>query len=143
MNEILQLLLESLKQVPNDVRKIVDRRIQLIILEIGRSTSVAVAGAVPKIIGGLLAAIGMMFLLIGLSVWLGQILGNSAYGFLVVGGSFTIIGVLFLALRRDVNKSPIKRQIDKKFIDIANQISEIKDIDTVKQLEQKNVEVKK
>ena len=48
MNEFMLQLLESLKRIPSDFKLILERKLQLAILEVGDSLSTSVAKLVPK-----------------------------------------------------------------------------------------------
>ena len=74
MNEFMLQLLESLKRLPTDFKLILERKLQLAILEIGDSLSTSVAKLVPKIIGAVILIIGVFFGLIALALWLGELL---------------------------------------------------------------------
>jgi hypothetical protein len=88
MNEFMLQLLESLKRLPTDFKLILERKLQLAILEIGDSLSTSVAKLVPKIIGAVILIIGVFFGLIALALWLGELLNSNTLGFLAVSGAF-------------------------------------------------------
>ncbi len=123
MNELLNQIVLSLRAIPGDVKTIVERKIQLTILEIGDALSKSIAEAVPKIIGAVLLILGGMLLLIAASIALGDVLGNPAYGFLVIGLFFILLGIIYVKRTVNLPKSSIKQTIETQFIQLADKVS--------------------
>jgi len=122
MNEFMLQLLESLKRIPSDFKLILERKLQLAILEVGDSLSTSVAKLVPKIIGAVILIIGVFFGLIALALWLGELLGNTTYGFLAVSLAFLVIGILMLAINPGMQKNSIKQSIENNFIELSDKL---------------------
>ncbi|PKP36087.1 MAG: hypothetical protein CVT98_09210 [Bacteroidetes bacterium HGW-Bacteroidetes-15] len=57
-------------------------------------TADIVSTIIPHAIVLILVGTFMLFLNLGIALWLGEILGNSFYGFLVVSGFYGIIGMI-------------------------------------------------
>jgi hypothetical protein len=57
-------------------------------------TSDVVSSLVPKLIVSLLIIIGLLFLNVGLAVWIGDLLGKLYFGFFVVAAFYGITGVI-------------------------------------------------
>lgn len=67
-----------------------------------------------------LVVMGLMVLIlfsIGLALYLGEVLGASHYGFFIVGGLYIIIGLIFIALRKQLLKTPFSNWLIKNLID--------------------------
>lgn len=83
--------------------------------------------AVEKIAGSLSKAFGialclvfviaaLMFLMVALALWIGEMLGHLSLGFLIAGGGFLVVGVvLFFVGRMLVANSLVKHFIDMFF----------------------------
>ena len=56
-------------------------------------------------------ALSVLILNIGISLWLGKLLGDSFYGFYVVGGAYAFIALLLHVLRHSWVKNPISNLI--------------------------------
>lgn len=123
MNELLNQIVVSLRAIPADVKTIVERKIQLTILEIGDTLSKSIAEAVPKIIGLVLLVLGGLLLLIAASIALGEVLGKPAYGFLVIGLFFILLGIIYIKRTVNLSKSSIKQNIETQFIQLADKVS--------------------
>ncbi|TNE72520.1 hypothetical protein EP331_07080 [bacterium] len=122
MIDILNQVLQSLRSIPTDVKTIIERKIQLVILEFGDSISKSVAVAIPKLKGAVLLVLGAMFLLTGLSIFIGDVLQKPYLGFVIVGAIFTLAGLVFVKRRVDITKDETKLQIEQQFIEIADKV---------------------
>lgn len=54
------------------------------------------------IIIGIIVIFSVLILSIGLAVWIGQALGNIAYGFLIVGGLYLLMALVLFLTRKTV-----------------------------------------
>ncbi len=122
MNEFMLQLLESSKRIPSDFKLILERKLQLAILEVGDSLSTSVAKLVPKIIGAVILIIGVFFGLIALALWLGELFGNTTYGFLAISATFLVIGILLVAINPEMKKNGIKQSIENNFIELSDKL---------------------
>lgn len=124
MNELLLTIIELLKKIPGDFKRIIERKIQLTLLETGESVSDAVALAVPKIIGGVVLLIGIFFSLIAIAIGLGQFFGNILWGFTSVAGFFLLVGLVLLLRKPSLTNNSIKQKIESNFLQIAERIEQ-------------------
>ena len=85
-------LIESLLEKASDYGK---TSFELLKLKALDKTSDAVSSFIPHSIVFLVFIVFMFFLNLGLAFWLGEILGKTFFGFLVVAGFYGIIGILF------------------------------------------------
>ena len=99
-----------------------ERKLQLAILEVGDSLSTSVAKLVPKIIGAVILIIGVFFGLIALALWLGELFGNTTYGFLAISATFLVIGILLVAINPEMKKNGIKQSIENNFIELSDKL---------------------
>lgn len=67
---------------------------ELVKLKALDKTSDAVSSLIPNIIVLVLTAVFMLFLNLGLALWLGEILGRIFYGFFVVGAFYGLAGIV-------------------------------------------------
>ncbi len=68
---------------------------ELVKLKALDKTSDAVSSFIPHSVVFVLIAVFMLFLNLGLSFWLGEILGRTCFGFFVVAAFYGIIGIVF------------------------------------------------
>ena len=67
---------------------------ELVKLKALDKTSDAVSSLIPHSVVVVLVAVFMLFLNLGLSFWLGEILGKTFYGFFVVAAFYGLIGIV-------------------------------------------------
>lgn len=53
---------------------------------------------------------------IGAAFWIGTYMGQTAYGFFMVGGFYLIISILFLAFKEKMVKYPVSNSIIKQMM---------------------------
>lgn len=86
---------------------------ELVKLKAVDKASDAVSSFVPYAIAIVFIASFMLFLNLGLALWLGEILGQMYYGFLLVAAFYGVIGI-FIHL---VMRKWIKRKVGNRFIE--------------------------
>ena len=52
-----------------------------------------------------------LILSIGIALWIGEILGKSYYGFFVVSGFYSLVGILLYYFRNTLIKTPLRNSI--------------------------------
>jgi hypothetical protein len=67
---------------------------------------------VPVLVFIVLIATFLLFLNLGISLWLGELLGKPFYGFFIVGGFYLLVGIVIRFLLFD----SIKRMIGDYFV---------------------------
>lgn len=75
---------DRLKQLPHDIRAIVETRIQLWALEMGEQISSFSGKAIVSLIILFIVGMGILFLMLALAMFLGDVLRNPAGGFVIV-----------------------------------------------------------
>ena len=84
-------LVESLLEKTTEYIK---SSIELAKLKALNKTADIVSTIIPHVILFIIVAAFMLFLNLGIALWLGEILGSSFYGFFVVAGFYCITGVI-------------------------------------------------
>lgn len=64
-----------------------------------------------------MVVLSFLILNIGLALWLGKLLGDSFFGFFIMGGFYTVFTVLIYLFRHQWIKYPISNSIIKKMIE--------------------------
>jgi len=88
---------------------------ELVKLNAIEKTVDAASSVVPSVIALSLFFTFLLFASIGLSIWLGDILGNSYFGFLIVGGFYGVASLCVYLLFFDALKKRIGNLIVKQF----------------------------
>ena len=103
-------LIESLFEKATEYGK---TSFELVKLKAVDKASDAVSSFVPYAIAIVFIASFMLFLNLGLALWLGEILGQMYYGFLLVAAFYGVIGIfIHLAMHKW-----IKRKVGNRFIE--------------------------
>lgn len=115
-----ELMQDAVKRLPGELRMMLEKRLELMALDISEGMSVVVSRILFVIFGGMVFSIALLFLLMSLSYFLGQLLGNIALGYMVTAIPLFIIGILLF------NKKPrsvyvsTKTWILNQFIDLIS-----------------------
>lgn len=88
-----------LKSISSDFKLYIEKRIELLLLNVGEHFSRMIAESVQKLAGILLLSISATFLLIALALYLGDLIGNESLGYLSVAVPLLLAGFLFLYLK--------------------------------------------
>jgi hypothetical protein len=61
-------------------------------------------------------AMALLIVNMGLALWFGYLLGNSFYGFFIVGGFYALLALLLFIFRQQLIKNPISNSIIKEML---------------------------
>lgn len=90
---------QRLKSISADMKRYIEKRIELFMLNTGEHVSRWMAEAMQKGVGMLLLAMAVLFLLIALAIYTGDLVGSRSLGYVVVALPMLIAGSLFYALK--------------------------------------------
>lgn len=90
---------QRLKAVSSDLKLYIEKRIELVLLNIGESVSGWLAASIHRAAGGLLLLLGFCFLLVALAIYLGNLLESRSLGYVAVGVPLLLMGFLFMYLK--------------------------------------------
>jgi uncharacterized membrane protein YidH (DUF202 family) len=93
-----------------------ETRIDLLKLKTVDKSSEVVSSLVSSLIILLIIAFGIFILNIGLSIWLGHVMGQMWYGFFAVGGFYTALAIVLTIFKSKWLKGPLNDIIVKKLI---------------------------
>lgn len=115
-------LSERLRTITNELKEYIEARIDLMVLNIGEQLTKFVGDSIQKLVGYLIIGSGLLFGLIALAFYLGDLLNSEALGFLSVSGILLLLGVIFAfatpkSISRNIQKQMMEgvlKSIDKK-----------------------------
>ena len=87
---------------------------ELVKMKAMEKTVDVVSSVVPTVIAISMFVTFLLFVNLGLSFWLGEILGNTFYGFLIVGGFYGVSGLVVYLLFFETIKKRIGNMIVKQ-----------------------------
>ena len=108
---MLDNLKNDTKGLTDNVQAYIENRINYLKLDFFKKSMLGVTTLVKILLVGFLVLISFFFLSIAGAIWLGELLGSPIYGYLIVGGFYSVlaIGVLLFAIK------PIERFLFKKY----------------------------
>ncbi|MCH8566722.1 MAG: phage holin family protein [Balneolales bacterium] len=102
---------ESFKLLVEDLKTYVEKRIELKTLEVQEKASVLAAAVLSNSLGLFLIAIGVVFLLFTLGLFLGDLLESRTLGFLALSLILIFIGILVYKTGKNAFKGPMEKAI--------------------------------
>lgn len=94
-----ETLLNNLKKLPAELKKLMEKRIELFSLEIGERISRLITNALYRVVGVIFLSLGMILVLFAAANFVGELLNSDGLGFIVVAAPILILGLLFATLR--------------------------------------------
>ncbi|MBA4745297.1 MAG: hypothetical protein H2058_08565 [Muricauda sp.] len=107
---------EQIDDVEDGVRSYVKNSLDFYRLQSFRSMMKGITMATKVLLIGGIASIALLFLSLSAAFWLGSMLGNTAEGFLIVGGFYVLIGIIIFLLRSKIEK-PLLKEFSKFYFD--------------------------
>jgi uncharacterized membrane protein YqjE len=86
-------LLELATRLVADLRRLVDQRLELLRAELTEEATRVAKNLGALVAGAVGTAVGIVFLLFALGLWVGHLVGSTPGGLAIVGGGLAITGV--------------------------------------------------
>lgn len=102
-------LKEQIDHVEDGVRSYVKNSFDFYKLQSFRSMMKGITMATKALLIGGVLCLGLLFLSMSAAFWLASTLGNTAQGFLIVGGAYVLIGLILFLLRSKMEKPILKK----------------------------------
>src|SRR6056297_700944 len=99
---------EQIDHVEEGVRSYVKNSLDFYRLQSFRSMMKGITMATKALLIGGVAFIALLFLSLSAAFWFGTMLDNTAEGFLIVGGIYVLVGIIFFIIRRKIEKPLLK-----------------------------------
>ena len=113
----------GIREMSRDVRKYVEKRLELFSLSISEQLSFILADSIQQIAGLLLFAGGFYFLWMALGFYLGELLESNSLGFLLASIPLLFGGILFLRIQPAGLTKKIQSDILNKMLESTGQIT--------------------
>jgi uncharacterized membrane protein YqjE len=110
-------LIDRLKKLPTEIRLLVEKRIELYVLEFGEKLSKNVAKILANLVSVLIVVLAVVFALIALSLFVGDVLQSSAAGFAVVAALLLVCALVVYLLSPDLLEQRFRNSIASAFLD--------------------------
>jgi len=109
-------LLERIKKLPAEIRLLIEKRVELYLIEFGENVSKNAGKAIAGIISGLVFLLAIIFALIALSFFVGEVLDSTASGFAVVAALLLVIGLIVYLLSPELIEARFRDSIASAFL---------------------------
>lgn len=93
-----------------------DSTIELFKLNAVDKSADVISSLVSRLAVFITVALSLLIVNIGLALWLGKLIGDSYYGFYVIGGFYAILALLLHIFRHQWIKYPISNSIIKQML---------------------------
>lgn len=90
---------QRLREISTDLKLYIEKRLELLVLNVGEPFSSFVAAACQAVSGAVFMVLGLCFVLLALAVFLGELVGNESLGYLLASLPLFIVGFLFIYLK--------------------------------------------
>lgn len=87
---------KRIKHVTHELKEYVEKRMELTILNISGEITYWVGRSVQSLIGYTILGLGLVFALIALSIFLGELIGKEWAGFAIVSAPIVVIGLILV-----------------------------------------------
>jgi hypothetical protein len=81
--------------------RLLDQKFALLKLELNEELAAIARRTALLAVGGVVAVLGSVLLILALAFWIGELVGSLPGGFAIVGGSLVVGGGILLAVMRD------------------------------------------
>ena len=130
---------QRIKQVSNELKGYVETRIELLILNLSDKGTLWLGDLIQHTFNLVILGAGLLFGLIALGFYLGNLLNSMSAGFGIIGGFLFLIGLILMISKPKSISQKIQNQIMR---DVIDALESKKEHESVKFLEEKKSEEK-
>lgn len=106
-----------LKAITGDLKLYIEKRIELLLLNVGEHFARIMAESVHKMAGFVLLTGASLCLLVALALYLGNLLGSPSLGYVIVSIPLLVFGILFVYLKPKSVLKRIQNQFEKEIVE--------------------------
>jgi tetrahydromethanopterin S-methyltransferase subunit F len=93
-----------------------ETRVELLELKAIGKTALVTSSFVSGLVIGILLSLVLIFIHLGIAIWLGAISGQLYYGFFIVAAFYILIAALIYFFRKQLLETPVKNAIIKNLV---------------------------
>jgi uncharacterized membrane protein YqjE len=109
-------LLDRIKKLPVEVRLLLEKRIELYVIEFGENVSKNASKVISGLVSGLVFVLALVFGLFALAFFVGHVLNSNAAGFAVVSALLLVFGLVVYLLSPELIESRLRDKIASVFL---------------------------
>lgn len=106
-----------LKAITGDLKLYIEKRIELLLLNVGEHIARMMAESVHKMVGFVLLTGASVCLLVALALFLGNLLNSPSLGYVIVSIPLLVLGMLFVYLKPKSVLKRIQNQFEKEIVE--------------------------
>ena len=107
---------EQIDHVEDGVKSYVKNSLDFYRLQSFRSMMKGITMATKVLLIGGVVSRALLFLSLSAAFWFGNMLDNTAQGFLIVGGFYVLVGIILFLMRRKIER-PLLKKFSKFYFD--------------------------
>lgn len=115
------------KSIVKNAKDYADLQIQLFKLNMVEKLSQIFSFLIVIVAGALLLMTAFIFFSMVFVLWMKELTGNMMYGFLILGGFFILLFILFFALRKKLMINPIIKKMSSILFKDTEEMEEVED----------------
>lgn len=118
-----------IKQITRELKHYVETRIELTILNVSDKLTYIIGQTIQQLFGYTILALGLVFALVALAIYLGDVLDAEWAGYGIVGAPFLILGLIFVTVKPKSIAVKIQAQLLSELIDsVPDKEKEVKEL---------------
>lgn len=111
---------QSVRRLPGEIRQVLEKRLEIMALDISEGVSVIFSRILFVIFGGISIGIASLFLLMSLSYYLGNLLDNIALGYAITAIPLLLFGLFLFYERPKSMYKKVKIWLLHQFIELIS-----------------------
>lgn len=111
---------DAVKRLPSELRLILEKRLELLALDIGEGVSLMFSNLFFAILGVLFLGLAVLLGMFSLALYLSAVLDNEALGYLLTSIPPLFLGILLVFKRPKLLYIAIQNRILKQFVDLLS-----------------------
>lgn len=111
---------QSVRRLPGEIRQVLEKRLEIMALDISEGVSVIFSRILFVIFGGISIGIASLFLLMSLSYYLGNLLDNTALGYAITAIPLLLFGLFLFYERPKRIYNKVKIWLLHQFIELIS-----------------------
>lgn len=117
-----------IKNITRELKEYIETKLELTLLNVGDQVTLWIGKSIQSLIGYTILAIGLVFGMMALAIYLGEILNEPWAGYAIVASPFLIIGLILVVLKPKSIVLKIQGQILAEFMESLEKSESLKEL---------------
>jgi ABC-type transport system involved in cytochrome bd biosynthesis fused ATPase/permease subunit len=106
---------ENVEDLVTHITDYVEAQKELLVINAQEKAAAALSQTIVWVVAGSLAFFAFTFFSTALALGLGRLMNNAANGFLIVGGTYALLAIIFVAFRKSLIQDKLNNLFLTKF----------------------------